>query len=167
MSHNTTKINKLILLLGVVLGIVVFTACAGNVSQGPDIRIEEAWARSSPLAEGNGSAYMTIQNKGNEADTLIGVSSSASKAAEIHEMTMEGDVMKMRPVEGQRLEIPARGQVVLKPGGLHVMLLDLGQKLEAGKSIELKLQFEKSGEKVLTVEVRSADGEEMPMESGE
>ena len=110
---------------------------------------------------------MTIQNKGNEADALIGVSSSASEAAEIHEMTMEGDVMKMRPVEGQRLEIPANGQVELKPGGLHVMLLDLGQKLEAGKSIELKLQFEKSGEKVLTVEIRSAEGEEMPMEPGE
>ena len=51
MSQNTTKIHKLILLLGVVLGVIVVTACAGNANQGPDIRIEEAWARSSPLAE--------------------------------------------------------------------------------------------------------------------
>jgi hypothetical protein len=123
--------------------------------------------RSSPLAEGNGSAYLTIRNRGNEADALIGVSTAVSEAAELHEMQMEGDVMKMRPVAGQRLEIPARGSVELKPGGLHIMLLDLKEKLEAGKKIDLALLFEKSGEQTITVEIRPGEGEEMHSEHNE
>lgn len=160
MTVNTLRFFRSILFLLAGLSLVVLAACS-NGESGPDLSVEDAWVRSSPLAEGNGSAYLTIRNRGNEADALIGVSAAASEAAEIHEMQMEGDVMKMRPVTGQRLEIPARSNVELKPGGLHIMLLDLKQKLEAGQKTDLTLLFEKSGEQTISVEIRTDEGEEM------
>lgn len=160
MTVNTQPFFRSILFLLAGLSLVVLAACSSGES-GPDLNVEDAWVRSSPLAEGNGSAYLTIRNRGNEADTLIGVSASASEAAEIHEMQMEGDVMTMRPVAGQRLEIPAGGKVELKPGGLHIMLLDLKEKLEAGQKTDLTLLFEKSGEQTISVEIRTSEGEEI------
>lgn len=160
MTVNTQPFFRSIFFLLAGLSLVVLAACSSGES-GPDLNVEDAWVRSSPLAEGNGSAYLTIRNRGNEADTLIGVSASASEAAEIHEMQMEGDVMTMRPVAGQRLEIPAGDKVELKPGGLHIMLLDLKEKLEAGQKTDLTLLFEKSGEQTISVEIRTSEGEEI------
>ena len=76
------------------------------------------------------------------------------------DMKMEGQVMKMRPVPGQRLEIPARGAVELKPGGLHLMLIGLKQQLKPGDKIEVTLSFEKSGDKTVQAEVRAVEGME-------
>lgn len=154
--------HRLWLTLLLLAALSLMAACASNET-GPKLSVEDAWARSSPLAEGNGSVYLMIKNQGNEADALVGASTNVSEAVEIHEMIMEGDVMKMRPVEGQRLEIPAGGQVELKPGGLHIMLLGLNQKLDVGDQIELKLRFEKSGEQTIKAEVRSGDDEGMQM----
>ncbi len=145
---------------------ITLSGCAGS-SQGPDIVIEEAWARQSPMAEGNGAVYMILINNGNEDDALIAASTDASNVVELHETTMENDVMRMRPVEGQRILIPAKGQVELKPAGLHVMLIDLKDMLEPGSTLELALSFEKSGDRTLTVEVRAMEGLNMDMnESG-
>jgi hypothetical protein len=152
-----------ILLLLAGLGLLLLAACSGGPA-GPQIKIDDAWARSSPMAAGNGSVYLTIANHGSEADAFVGASATVSEAVEIHEMVMEGDVMKMRPVAGQRLEIPAGGKVELKPGGLHIMLLGLKEKLEVGKTVEIKLKFEKSGEQTLMVEVRSGEPEGMQMQ---
>jgi hypothetical protein len=103
---------------------------------------------------------MTLKNSGNEADTLVKVTTKVSDAAEIHEMSMENQVMKMRPIPGQRLEIPARGTVELKPEGLHIMLIGLKQQLKPGDKIDLTLTFEKSGEKTVQAEVRAIEGME-------
>jgi len=113
------------------------------------------------MAEGNGAVYMIIKNTGGADDALVGVESSVSKVAEIHETTMENDVMKMRPVEGQRLAVPAGGQVELKPGGYHIMLMGLKKQLQPGDKIELVLKFEKSGEKKIEAEVRKVEGMNM------
>lgn len=163
MSCSANHFRRPTLWLIAGLCLLLSAACASNKS-GPDLRFEDVRVRSSPLAEGNGSAYLTIKNRGNEADALIGVSAAVSEAAEIHEMAMEGDVMKMRPIAGQRLEIPAGGEVELKPGGLHIMLMGLKEKLEVGKTVELKLMFEKSGEQRLTAEVRSSEEQGMQMQ---
>ncbi|RME85914.1 MAG: copper chaperone PCu(A)C [Caldilineae bacterium] len=144
------------LLVFLFLLVAFVAACAA--SSPPDIRITEPWARSSPMAAGNGAVYMVIANEGGTADALVGVASDVSEAVEIHETVMENQVMRMRPVEGQRVEIPARGRVELKPGGLHIMLIGLQQPLEVGSRIQLTLQFEKSGPMTVEAEVRPMEG---------
>lgn len=143
-------------LASLLILLLLLAACSG--SNEPSLTIEDAWARPSPLMAGNGAVYMVIRNKGRQADALTGVRTSISQAVELHETKMEGDVMKMRPVAGQRIEIPAQGSVELKPGGLHIMLLGLNQPLEPGKSFELTLQFEKSGERTLTIPIKEGNG---------
>jgi len=139
--------------------IVVITAAAGcGGSQGAAITVENPWVRATMMADGNSAAYMVLKNNGAEADALIGAATDVATTVELHDMVMEGDVMKMRPVSGQRLEIPARGQIELKPGGLHVMLIGLKQKLEPGATVELTLRFEKTGEVRVKAEVRAVEG---------
>jgi len=131
-----------IILMLLVVGV---SACGG--SKGPDIKISNPWARPSPKMATSGAAYMIIENKGKEDDALIGAESDVSNNTEIHEMVVdENSVMHMKPVEGQRLTIPARGKVELKPGGYHIMLINLKHQLQEGEIVHLTLKFEKSGE---------------------
>jgi hypothetical protein len=105
---------------------------------------------------GAGAAYMVIKNTGNEADRLVAGETPAAEVVELHESFMdENDVMKMRPVEGGFIEVPAGGEAELRPGGLHIMLIRLAEPLENGQTIPLTLSFEKSGE--IEIEVVVAD----------
>ena len=108
------------------------------------IHISQPWARATPKGASSGAAYMTITNNGNTPDKVSCASSEASARCEIHTMTMDNGVMKMRPVEGG-LEVAPGVTVTLKPSGLHVMLVDLKHPLEPGKTAEVTLQFEKAG----------------------
>jgi copper(I)-binding protein len=108
------------------------------------IHISQPWARATPKGASSGAAYVTITNKSAAPDRLSCTSSNASAKCQIHSMTMDNGVMKMRPVEGG-LEIKPGETVKLKPSGFHVMLVDLKQPLEQGKTIEATLQFEKAG----------------------
>ena len=103
-----------------------------------------ATAPGAPVSGG----YMVIRNTGSEADRLIAGAADFAGKVEIHEMKMENDVMKMREIEGG-LEIPAGGEVVLKPGGYHVMFMKLGEQLNEGEKRKVTLTFEKAG----TIEV--------------
>jgi copper(I)-binding protein len=98
------------------------------------IQITQPWARATPKGASSGAAYMTVSNSGTTAQRLICVSSDAATECQIHEMSMDGGVMKMRPVQGG-LEVKPGETVALKPGGFHVMLVGLKQPLQAGKSI--------------------------------
>ena len=108
------------------------------------IHITQPWARATPKGASSGAAYLTIANNGKAPDRVSCVSSDLSAHCQIHTMTMENGVMKMRPVEGG-LEIKPGETVTLKPGGLHVMLVNLKQPLAPGKMAEATLQFEKAG----------------------
>jgi copper(I)-binding protein len=113
------------------------------------LELTSPWARATPPKAENGVAYLTIRSP--TADRLLSVSSPAAKKAELHTMSMEGMVMKMRPVAS--LDIPAGQPVTLKPGGEHIMLLGLKEPLHEGKSFPLTLTFEKAGSREVTVEV--------------
>jgi len=119
------------------------TAYPADYNVGP-IHIAQPWARATPKGASSGAAYLTVTNKGSAPDRLSCASSDVSAQCQIHAMTMEGGVMKMRPVEGG-LEIKPGETVQLKPSGLHVMLVDLKHPLEAGKTVAATLQFEKAG----------------------
>jgi copper(I)-binding protein len=101
----------------------------------------------------NGVVYLVIQNRGGAADRLLRADANVCEVTEIHETIMEGDRMMMRPVEGD-IEIPAQGSVKLEPSGRHIMLIGLKSSLAVGDSIELHLDFEKSGTKTIFSVVR-------------
>jgi periplasmic copper chaperone A len=108
------------------------------------IHISQPWARATPKGASSGAAYMTITNKGSAPDRVSCVSSDVSAKCQIHSMTMDNGVMKMRPVEGG-LEVKPGETVTLKPSGFHVMLVDLKQPLQQGKTAEATLKFENAG----------------------
>jgi copper(I)-binding protein len=132
--------------------ILVLTGCAQQ-STGPQIKIEDAWARPSAGADMNGAIYFRIVNDGKEADKLISADTPSAQAAEVHEsMADDNGVMSMKPREN--VEVSAGEEVEFKPGGLHIMLVDLKQPLTAGDEVQLTLHFEKAGEIQLNVKVR-------------
>jgi periplasmic copper chaperone A len=145
--------------------LLLFVAVA--VAQTNPVDVTNPWARATPDKAENGAAYLTIQSPA--ADRLIGVSTPVAKQAALHTMTMEGNVMKMRPLAG--IDLPAGQPVSLKPGAMHIMLLGLTQQLRAGQSFPLTLQFEKAGAQQVTVAVEKAGamgpadaaGQGMPM----
>jgi len=138
--------------LAIAMVLVLIAGC-GAPSAAPAITVESPFARPSPSEGGNGGAFMTIINAGGTADRLVSGQSSASKTMELHETTEEGGVMKMRPVPGG-FEVPANGRLELKPGGKHVMLIGLTAPLVAGQTLEITLNFEKSGAIQVEVPVR-------------
>ena len=115
----------------------------------PLTKVSNAWARATPGKAENGAAYLTIQSP--TPDRLLSVSTPVAKKAELHTMSMEGMVMKMRPLAD--LDIPAGQPVTLKPGGQHVMLLGLDAPLREGQSFPLTLTFEKAGTRTVTVAI--------------
>ena len=108
------------------------------------IHISQAWARATPKGAAAGAAYMTVTNKGAASDRVSCVSDDASAQCQIHSMTMDNGVMQMRPVEGG-LEIKPGETMTLKPGGFHIMLLDLKHPLEPGQSLKATLKFDHAG----------------------
>jgi copper(I)-binding protein len=108
------------------------------------IHISQPWARATPKGAASGAAYMTVTNNGKTPDRVNCVSSDASAECQIHSMTMDNGVMVMRPVEGG-LEIKPGETVTLKPGGFHMMLLNLKHPLEQGNSLQATLKFDSAG----------------------
>jgi len=169
-------------LFSLVVFVLALTACAAPAPAGPQISLENAWARPSaglataasptpdmagrpaapegaapamPGMSANGptsAVYFVIVNQGSAADTLTGASCAVASAAQLHQTRMQGDVAEMAPVPS--VEVPAHGKVEFKPGGYHVMLLGLARDLNVGDTLKLTLQFEKSGAITLDVPVR-------------
>lgn len=102
------------------------------------IDVKAAWARATVQGQKATGAFMTLTAK--DATKLVGISSPVAGVAEVHEMKMDGDVMKMRAVEGG-LDLPAGKAVELKPGGYHVMLMDLKTPLVKDTTIPVTLLF--------------------------
>jgi hypothetical protein len=154
--------TRLAAFVPIVVALLV-AACSGGGAGG--ITTSGAWARTSPMVAGAGAANVTIQNGGSAADALVGARSTVAKSTEVHETyalesAMPGQstgmggspMMGMRRID--RVEIPAGGTLELKPGGYHIMLIELTQPLEVGQQIEITLVFEKAGEVRVTAEVR-------------
>jgi copper(I)-binding protein len=113
------------------------------------LRVSNPFTRATPPGAKVAGAFMSIANQGKEADRLVSASSPVAGLVEIHEMVMDGGLMKMRAVKG--IDLKPGATVELRPGGYHVMLQDLKQPLKDGDQIPLTLTFEKGG--VLEVKV--------------
>lgn len=117
-----------------------------------DLELSGVHARATPPGAPVAGGFLTIANAGAE-DRLTGVGAPAiTDRAEIHEMAMEGDVMRMRALP-DGLPIPAHATVELKPGGHHIMFMELKQPLTEGMRVDLTLHFEKAGEVVVPMQV--------------
>lgn len=117
-----------------------------------DLHIEHPYARATVPHQPSGVAYLTIENKGKDGDRLIAVASPVAKSVEIHTMSMDGNVMKMREVPN--IELKPSAKLVMQPGkGYHLMLLGLHRPLKAGDRFPLTLTFEKAGKTEVSVAV--------------
>lgn len=108
-----------------------------SLAHGPAVKVEAAWARATVQGQKGTGAFMKIT--ANEGTQLVGVSSTVAGVAEVHEMKMDGDIMTMRALPS--LDLPAGKAVELKPGGYHIMLMDLKQALTVGSKLPLTLSF--------------------------
>ena len=116
--------------------------------------ITAPWARATPKGAPVGGGYLTITNTGSEPDRLIGGSFPGAARFEVHEMTMQNGVMRMRPV-AKGIEIKPGQTVELKPGGYHLMFFGLKQQLKQGDTVSGTLQFAKAGRVEITFRVGS------------
>lgn len=147
------SIKRLCLLL--ILGIAILIGCSKPI---PEITVTENWVRATVEGQDVGAAYMTITSASNT--TLVKVDSSVSDSVEIHSMSMENGVMKMRMLE--ELALKANTPNKLAPGGFHLMLFDLKNQLEAGKQVEFTLHFKNPSGKENTVVINSPILAEQP-----
>jgi copper(I)-binding protein len=107
------------------------------------VQIENAYTRATVPGQQAAGGFMKIENKG-AADQLVSASSPVAGEVQLHEMAMDGNVMKMRQVKD--IAVPAGGAVELKPGGLHLMFMNIKAPLTAGETVPVKLKFAKAGE---------------------
>lgn len=118
-----------------------------------DLTITAPWARATPAGAKVAGGYVRITNAGKEPDRLVGASIAVAGRAEIHEMTVKDGVMRMQGLE-KGLEIKPGESVELKPGGFHLMFMDLSGGLKEGETVKGTLIFEKAG--TLPVEFKVA-----------
>ena len=118
-------------------------AHAGDYKAGP-LDVSNPWSRATPKGSSVAAGYMKITNNGSTPDRLVSGSSDVASKFEVHEMSMENGVAKMRPVKGG-LEIKPGETVELKPGSFHVMFAGLKKPLSAGEHFKATLVFEKAG----------------------
>jgi len=127
-----------------VLALAPLSASAHGYTVGA-LRIGHPWSKPTPPGAPTAAGYLTITNTGTSADRFIGASTPAAEKAEIHQMTMTGAIMRMRPVEGG-LVLPAGQTVTFAPGGYHLMLVRPKQSFKIGDHIPATLRFEHAGE---------------------
>ncbi|MCS6881866.1 MAG: copper chaperone PCu(A)C [Oscillochloridaceae bacterium] len=161
--------NVLVLIL---VGVALLAGCGASA---PQISVNEPWVRAAKMTgmdaqggmsghgshggtdmtppSGTSAAYMVLVNRGGAGDRLVSASTDVAEVVELHETKMVDNVMQMAPVTGG-IPVPANGQVELKPGGLHVMLIGLKRDLAAGETVRLTLKFERAGEVTVDAPVR-------------
>lgn len=143
--------------------LLALAALAPSAAANAQIEAKNVWARATVQGQMGTGAFMTLTAK--EPVRLVGAASPVAGVVEIHEMAMEGNVMRMRAIEG--LDLAAGKPVELKPGGYHVMLMDLQRTLKPGEKIPVELHFETKDRKriklPLEAEVRMTAPGAMPM----
>jgi hypothetical protein len=128
------------------LPVLSFFSCVlfFSVPVAAQIAIEKPWARATAPGARVAGGYMVIRNAGTAGDRLVSASSPAAAKLELHVHINDNGVMKMRQVAGY--DVPATGKFELKPGGAHLMFMDIRRPFMEGESVPVKLKFEKAGE---------------------
>jgi copper(I)-binding protein len=145
--------------LAITLLLVAGVAVACGAPSAPSVKAEGAWARPALASQegsdvsSTGAVFMRLVNGGSEADRLVGGQTDAAKIVEIHQTVIEGDLARMQMLP-DGVEVPAKGEVLLEPGGYHIMLFDLPRDLRVGDRFRIELRFAESDNLTVEVEVR-------------
>jgi periplasmic copper chaperone A len=131
-------------------------ALGAHAAAPSDLRVVDAYARATPPGARTAAAYLTIDNRGAVADQLVGARSPAAAAVELHAMSHEGGMMRMREIA--RIDLPAHGRVELVPGGVHLMIVDPKAPLRPAQRFPLTLTFARAGSIDLELEVKPLAG---------
>jgi copper(I)-binding protein len=137
-----SQAHQLLLAMG-MLAATAGATLAQTYSVGP-IRVDQPWARATPGGAKVGGGYLTITNTGTTPDRFLGGTLPQATRVEVHEMKMDGGTMQMREVKGG-LEIGPGQKVEFKPGGYHIMFMDLRSPFKQGDKLKAQLRFEKAG----------------------
>lgn len=128
---------------------IATSVSAADVKVG-NLSIDDVWARTGQPGQVS-AAFMEIKNKG-AADKIVSAHCDCAKATELHDMKMADGKMLMMQVPA--MDVPANGDLKLKPGGYHIMLIGLNRPLAAGETLPIKLKFEKAGELTVHAQVK-------------
>lgn len=137
----------------ILLPLIILLVATGVAAAQTAPTVDQAWARATAGGGKTGAAYLTLTAHG-QGDRLTGASTPVSDMAELHQSSEDHGVMRMRPVEGLALD-PDK-PVILAPGGMHLMLMDLKQPLKQGASFPLTLTFEHAPSVTVQVAVKAA-----------
>ncbi len=146
------QLSRIFALAALSAVVIAAPVRADDVKVG-DLVISQAWSRATPSGAKVAGGFLTIENKGSAPDKLIGVSADIAGKAEVHEMTSDNGVMKMRPLD-KGLVIEPGKTVKLAPGGYHLMLQDLKGAFKEGEKVPVTLEFEKAGKVAVSLDVQ-------------
>ena len=132
-----------LLILSSAVALFGLPAAAHDYTLG-SLKIGHPWARATPPTAPSGGGFLTVTNTGTTADRLVSVTSPAAAQVQVHEMKMDGTIMRMRELENG-LEIPPGATVALAPGGFHLMMMGLKAPLKEATRVPVTLVFEKAG----------------------
>ena len=148
------KLTNILFVALIALASTTFWKAHSTETKIGSLMIQDLRARATAPEAPVGAGYLTIMNMGEQEDVLIRVNAPFAGQTEIHEIKMDGDVAKMRPLQSG-LKIPAGQSVNLTPGGLHLMFMDLQHPLKAGDTHTIVLHFKYHGEVSALLTVRS------------
>lgn len=133
--------------------LLLFTACISFMGNTAELVMTDGWARASIPGAANGAAYLSLKNTGDDAVTLVGMSSEVAKVTELHTHIHADGMMKMQQVA--KKSIAAGESLKMQPGGYHVMLMGLKQPLQANESIQIVLNFADGTQQSIDVGIRN------------
>jgi len=150
-----TMQRRFLFLAAAIVLAAATTGVQAHTFKAGDIAIGHPYARATAPGQPTGGAYLRLENHGAQGDKLVSASADVSRSVELHEMQMQGDVMRMRQIAA--VDIPAHQSVVLEPGGVHIMLVGLKAPLKQGERFQMTLKFEKAGEVKVDVVVEAVN----------
>lgn len=126
---------------------------AAQVTQATIVTAKSAWVREAPASRKVTAVFLVLENSGATARSLVSGTADVADTLELHEMKREGGMMAMSPVK--EIVVPARGQVELRPGGLHLMLFGLKKPLLPGETVNVTLRFDDGSTVAIAATVRA------------
>jgi len=144
--------KKLMHLLFLLLAFTLSSNTIAATAASDSVTVIDPYVRAVPPGQTVSAAFMQLENTSGIMIAVVNADSPVSKVVELHTHTHENGMMKMRRVE--KIDIPANGKTVLKPGGLHIMLIDLHEPLKVDQKVPVTLEFEDGSRKTIEAPVR-------------
>lgn len=137
----------------VTLMLLLATPLALADSAADEILIASPYVRAVPALSENSAMFVTLKNTGASNRALVSAASRAAKVVELHTHIDDGGIMRMRPIE--KIDLKAKQSTILKPGGLHIMLIGLRRPLEVGTTVQIDLEFDDGSTKPVVAPIKS------------